>query len=126
PSVVPDILSAAVGGLLDPAMAAEPVQLELVVGDVEAVVFGDGLLQLLDALVFELDDASAGSADEMVVAMAIEGRLVARLPPLEMAGAGQARVGKNLHRAIDGGRADGGIALLGLLQKLVDRKMPGL
>src|SRR6266849_299094 len=107
-------------------MAAEPVQLELVVGDVEAVVFGDGLLQLLDALVFELDDAAAGSADEMVVVMAIEGRLIARLPALEMAGAGQARVGENLHRAIDGGRADGGVALLGLLQKLIDRKMPGL
>src|SRR5438552_3154437 len=93
---------------------AEPVELQLVVGDGEAVLRGDAVLKLLDALVLELDDVAAGSADEMVVVMPIEGSLVAGLPALEVAGAGEARVGEDLHGPIDRCGADGRVALLRL------------
>jgi len=55
-----------------------------VAGDGEAVVRGHQVLQLLDALVLELDDAVTAGADEVVVVVAIERGLV----DVEVASAG--------------------------------------
>src|ERR1700682_659984 len=49
------------------ARCAEAVQLELVVGDGEAVVLGHPVLQFLDTLVLELGDGAAGSADQVIM-----------------------------------------------------------
>src|SRR5256885_9315451 len=68
--------------LLRLARLAQAVQLELVTGDEEAVLAGDEVLQLLDAFVLELDDGVAARADEMIVGMAAQGGLVARLAVL--------------------------------------------
>src|SRR4051812_46702221 len=79
------------------AGAAVAVQLELVVRHEEAVLAGDAVLQLLDALVLELFDASAEHADHVVMMLAVERGLVLRLPAFEMARRGDAGVGEQLH-----------------------------
>src|SRR5207302_197385 len=55
------------------ARRAEPVQLELVVRDGEAVLLGHPVLKLLDSLVLELGDVAAGGADQVVVVVALVG-----------------------------------------------------
>src|SRR4051812_17604549 len=81
------------------------------------------ILQLLDALVLELDDVAARGADQVIVVVPVERGLVARLPALEVARAGEAGVGEDLHGAVDGGGADAGVPRRHLLEQLVDREM---
>src|ERR671935_3144182 len=85
------------GGLPLLAGGAQPVQLELVVRDGKAVLLGYPVLQLLDLLVLELRDGAAGGADQVVMVVPVEGRLVARLPALEVPRRGEPRVGEDLH-----------------------------
>src|SRR5216684_2339933 len=106
------------------AVLAEAVQLQLVPRHLEAVVAGDHVLQLLDALVLELDDLVAAGADQVVVVMPADGGLVARLPVVEVARAGQARVGEDLHGPVDRGRADVLVARLHLAEQLVHAEVP--
>src|SRR5256714_3891596 len=108
------------------ARRAEPVQLELVVRDGEAVLLGHPVLKLLDSLVLELGDVAAGGADQVIVVVPIQGRLVAGLTALEVPRRRQPGVGEDLHRPVDGGGTDARIALLGLLHQLVDGEVAGL
>src|SRR5438270_12949688 len=108
------------------ARRAEPVQLELVVRDGEAVLLGHPVLKLLDSLVLELGDVAAGGADQVVVVVPVQGPLVAGLPPFEVPRRRQPGVGEDLHRPVDGGGSDARIALLGLLHQPVDREVAGL
>src|SRR4051812_4101199 len=120
-------LTLLVGGFLAlVAGLAEAVELQLVVRDGEAVFAGDAILELLDALVLELDDVAAGGADQVIVVVPIEGGLVARLAAFEVPGGGEARVREDLHGPVDGGGADAGVALLGLVDQLVDREVTAL
>src|SRR5438270_4992026 len=113
-------------GLPLPARRAEPVELELVVRDGEAVLLGHPVLKLLDALVLELGDVAAGGADQVIVVVPIQGRLVAGLSALEVPRRREPGVGEDLHRPVDGGGPDARIALLGLLHQFVDREVAGL
>src|SRR5712692_799618 len=106
------------------AVLAEAVQLQLVPRHLEAVVAGDHVLQLLDALVLELDDPVAAGADQVIVVMAADGGLVPRLPVLEVARAGEACVGEDLHGAVHGRRADVLVARLHLGEQLLDAEVP--
>src|SRR5690348_11241949 len=108
------------------AGGAEAVQLQLVMGDGEAVLARHPVLELLDAFVLELGDVAAGGADEVVVVVAVQRRLVAGLRALEVPRRGEAGVGEDLHGAVDGGGADAGVALLGLLHQLVHAQVAAL
>src|SRR5205807_9447692 len=105
------------------ANLAQAVQLELVTGHEEPVLAGDEVLQFLDALVLELDDGVAARADEVIVVVTADGRLVARLAVLEVPRAREPRVGEDLHGAVDGGRADVLVPLLHLAEQLVDAEV---
>src|SRR5205814_7776979 len=80
----------------------------------------------LDALVLELEDVLAAGADQVVMVVAVESGLVAGLPALEVAHAGQTRLGEDLHRPVDGGGADAGIAPARFLHQLLDAEVPRL
>src|SRR4029077_9188308 len=65
----------------------------------------DRLLELLDRLVLEFDDASAALADEVVVMM-LAGDFIARLALVEMAFEKQIAFLEQSKRPVDGGVAD--------------------
>jgi hypothetical protein len=71
--------------------------------DAEAVLVGNRLLQRLDLRVFELDDRTAVSADQMVVMLFTGAGLVAGLAIAEVTGLGDAALGEQLEGAMDRG-----------------------
>src|SRR5882762_8058714 len=88
------------GGLPLLALGAEAVQLELVVRDREAVLLGDPVLQLRDALVLELRDVAAGGADKVVVVVAVARRSRTGLAALDEPRRGQRSAPQSLTRAV--------------------------
>src|SRR5689334_12444190 len=66
----------------------------------------DGVLERLDLLVLELHDPPADGADEVVVVVPSEDRLVHHLAAPELAGLDEAPVDQESERAVDGGAAD--------------------
>ena len=93
------------------ALGAKPVELHLVMAQRDAEFARDRLLEFLDRLVFEFDDAAAAFADEVVVMM-VAGDFIARLALLEVALVDQVAFLEQAQRAVDGGVADVRIDLL--------------
>ena len=79
------------------------------VGHREAVLLRDLDLEALDLVIAELDDVTAVDADEVVVVVAVVGRLVARGAVAEAARLGQAAIDEELQGPVDGGLADVGV-----------------
>src|ERR1700686_2548458 len=113
------------GRLPGPAVHAQPVQLQLVSRDREAVLMRHLILELLDPLVLELDDGVAGGADEGIGVVGVGGGLVPGLAVVEVARAGEPGVGEDLHGPVDGRGADVSVAARNLGEKLVDAEVAG-
>src|SRR5262249_51301176 len=103
------------------ARLAEAVQLHLVRGDLEPVLARHLVLQRLDAVVLELDDGAAPGADQVVVVVPADRRLVARLPVAEVARVGEPALVEQLHRPVHRGHRDPGILLAHLRPELLHR-----
>ena len=87
--------------------------------ELEAEFARDAILQRLDRLVAELDDASAFHIDEMVV-VAARSLLVASALVAEVVALEDAFLGEQLQRAIDGRQRDMPVDLVGALIDLLD------
>src|SRR5262249_34376583 len=88
------------------ARLAEAVQLHLVRGDLESVLARHLVLERLDAVVLELDDGAAAGADEVVVVVPPDRRLVAGLPVAEVPRVGEPALVQKLHRPGHRGKRD--------------------
>ena len=91
---------------------------------VEAVALGQVVLQLLDLVVLELDDETAGVADQVIVVGAPLGDLVQRLAGAEVAGLGDPRLFQQLDGAIDRRQADAGVLPARRRQEILQRHVP--
>ncbi len=98
------------GGPSMAATRAEPVELQAVGLDHEAVFCRDLFLQPLDFAVLEFDDRAAAGADEMVV-MAFMGDVVVLRLGAEVASLGDSSFAKEVQRAIDRRETQMGILL---------------
>src|SRR5262249_41724316 len=103
---------------------AESVELHLVGGDLEAVLPRDLVLERLDPVVLELDDGAAAGADEVVVVVPAQRRLVAGLPIAEVPRVGQTALVQQLHRPVDGGDRHPRVLLADLGPDLLHREVP--
>src|SRR5712692_1893391 len=106
------------------AASTQPVKLHLVRSDAKAVLARHQFLERLDSIVFELDDPAALGADQMVVMMAPERSLVARLAIAKVAGVSQSTFAQQLHRPIYRGHRDLGILLANLGPHILYRQVP--
>jgi hypothetical protein len=89
------------GSAFGSAFAAQAVQFETVAENLEFVLAGDLLLQLLDARIFEFQDGAAAGTDEVIVMLVVAGALIARLSIAEMALFGKTAFGEELQGAVD-------------------------
>src|SRR6516164_1061030 len=104
-------------------VSTKPVQFHLVGNDPETVPAGYHLLKRLDPIVFEFDDRAALSANEMVMMMAPDGGLVARLPIAEVSRLRQAALAEQLHGPLHRGERHLGILLANLRHHILDGKV---
>jgi hypothetical protein len=103
---------------------AQAVQLKLVVLHLEAVLPCYIFLQRLDALVLELDDGAAMSADEVIVVRVGARVFVPGEPVLEPPFLGKPRLGQELERPVHRGKADAGVQLLDAGIQLLGAQVP--
>ena len=90
------------------AIGAEPVELQLVGLNREAVPSRHFLLKPFDVAIFEFHDLAATRTDQMIV-MALMGDVVVLGLRAEVPGLGQPGFAEEIQRAIDRGEADMGI-----------------
>src|SRR5512141_724476 len=107
-------------GLARGAAAAAAEDVVAVAVDAEAQAGGDLLLDPLDLRALELDDLAAGPADEVVVVVAAQRRLEARLAAQQQF-ARQPGVLEELQGAVDGGAPDLRVAPLHHLEQVLHR-----
>jgi hypothetical protein len=96
------------------AAGTETVEFKAVSLDGKAVAGGDFLLQLFDLAIFEFHDLPAARTDEVIV-MALVGDVVVLRLRAEVSRLGDARITKEIQRAIDGGQSEMRIRLRELM-----------
>src|ERR1700737_511821 len=82
------------------AASTQPVKLHLVRSDAKAVLARHQFLERFDSIVLEFDDSAALGADQVIVMMAPERSLIARLAVAKVAGVSQAAFAQQLHRPV--------------------------
>jgi len=86
------------------------------------VACGDRVLKLLDLRLFELRDAAAAGADQVVVMIVVViGELVPRESVAEPALGGDPTLGEELEGPVDGGVANPSVDRANLCQEVLDR-----
>lgn len=102
---------------------AQPVQLELVERDLEIMVTGDLLLELLDLEILEFDDPTALRANQMVMVGFPRDVVVDRFALPEVPFLGEFPLTQQLEGSIHGNNPDRRVLLRNLLVELVHRNV---
>jgi hypothetical protein len=89
----------------------------------KAMLGGHLGLSLLDERILKLKNHVAINTDEVIVMLVGNHRLVAGLPVAEVAFLSNTSIYQQFHRAVDGGRPQTGVALLGEPQKVLHGDM---
>lgn len=100
------------------------MKLHPVARDLEAVASRHGLLQLLDPVIFELENDAARRADQVIMVCSLQSTLVAGLPVSEIVRRGEAKGGEQPHRPVDGCVADRRTAATDDCRELLHRDVP--
>jgi len=115
---------------------ALPIQFQAMTENFKMMIFGNLLLQLFDARIFEFDNRAAPNADQMIVVRFAVCGFVTGLAITEMPRLGNTGVGEKAEGSINSGITDGGvlfpkpqIKLLGgqvggAAQKLIQNDLP--
>lgn len=106
------VLSFPEGGIRFRAIRTEPVELQFMAVDGEAMRLRHLLLKLLDVHIFEFDDFLALCANQMVMVIDIVSQFISGMPVAELPLLRQTAFAEKVERPVDRRQSDRGMLLL--------------